>query len=83
MFLKDKPHSTNFALEHAKRECRTNWERIGAAGDFDSAIAEFTIRQNASSPTLGDRDRCGSAVGQAIEKLFRVVKTVHKFVRNA
>ena len=47
-FLRDKPHAMAFRLEHAKRDFTHFWERIGAEGDLERALAEWDVRHNAS-----------------------------------
>jgi hypothetical protein len=53
LFLKDKTQWMSFSLEHAKKDFREFWSRIGAEGDLDAAISEFDTAYNASSPTSG------------------------------
>lgn len=48
-FLKDKSQQMAFQLEQAKGDFTTFWQRIGAEGDLDAALAEWDIRHNASA----------------------------------
>ena len=48
-FLRDKTHSMEFRLEDAKEAFETFWERIGAEGDREKALAEWDVRHNASA----------------------------------
>ncbi len=48
-FLRDKSQQMAFRLETAKQDFRTFWQRIGAQGDLDAALAEWDIRHNASA----------------------------------
>ncbi|GAB6042934.1 hypothetical protein [Endothiovibrio diazotrophicus] len=47
-FLRDKPRTMEFQLENAKDAFRDFWERIGARGDLERALAEWDVRHNAS-----------------------------------
>jgi hypothetical protein len=49
LFLKDKTHKMDFRLEHAKADFPRFWERIGAQGDLEQALAEWDVRYNAST----------------------------------
>jgi hypothetical protein len=49
-FLRDKPHQMTFDLAHAERDFRQFWAWIGADGDLDAALREWTIQHNASKP---------------------------------
>lgn len=48
-FLKDKPRVQNISLESAREGFREFWDRIGATGDLEAALAEWDVRHNASS----------------------------------
>ncbi|OOZ41960.1 hypothetical protein BOW53_01990 [Solemya pervernicosa gill symbiont] len=48
LFLKDKSKRMAFRLENAKEDFKTFWERIGAEGNLDAALAEWDISHNAS-----------------------------------
>ena len=48
LFLKDKTHTSAFRLEQAERDFTDFWQRIGAQGDLEGALAEWRIRYNAS-----------------------------------
>ena len=45
-FLKDKPLKMHFQLEFAEQLWPIFWERIGAEGDFERSLAEWTIKHN-------------------------------------
>lgn len=45
-FLRDKPHQMEIWLETAKQQMPEFFERIGAQGDVDAALAEFDVRHN-------------------------------------
>jgi hypothetical protein len=47
-FLKDKTKKMEFRLEIAKDDFRQFWNRIGAEGDLDAALAEWDVSHNAS-----------------------------------
>lgn len=49
-FLRHRPHTMEFPLERAAELFPTFWQRIGAEGDLDAALAEFRIRHNARHP---------------------------------
>ena len=47
-FLRDKNQKMEFNLESYKKDFLEFWKRIGAEGDFEAAISEFSIKHNAS-----------------------------------
>lgn len=47
-FLKDKTRQMDFRMESAKEDFRIFWERIGAEGDLEAALAEWDVAHNAS-----------------------------------
>ncbi len=48
-FLGDKPNKMHVQLESAEENFREFWQRIGAEGDFEAAVAEFGITYNAGT----------------------------------
>jgi hypothetical protein len=48
LFLKDKSQKMDFKLENSKDDFKAFWQRIGAEGDLDAALAEWDTRHNAS-----------------------------------
>ncbi|MBN7118790.1 hypothetical protein [Ectopseudomonas oleovorans] len=48
-FLKSKTHTMKFALERASSDFVEFWERVGAQGDINSALAQWQVRHNASA----------------------------------
>lgn len=48
LFLRDKPQRMTFQLENASEDFATFWERIGAEGSYEAAVAEFAARHNAT-----------------------------------
>ncbi|WP_456407095.1 hypothetical protein [Thiolapillus sp.] len=49
LFLKDKSHVMEFDLEHASSDFPRFWNNIGAQGDIQAALDQWTIRHNASA----------------------------------
>src|SRR5690625_4779659 len=49
-FLSDKPRAVVVWLEDAADWFPTFWDEIAAEGNFHSALAEFSVRYNASDP---------------------------------
>ncbi|SCZ65569.1 hypothetical protein [Thiohalomonas denitrificans] len=49
LFLAGKPNKMQFRLENAKQDFRKFWDRIGAEGDLEAALAEFDVAYNAES----------------------------------
>lgn len=47
-FLRDKSETMAFRLESAKGDFERFWNRIGAEGDLEKALAEWDVRHNAS-----------------------------------
>lgn len=54
-FLKDKSHTLTMTLETAKADFRVFWQRIGAQGNLDAALAQWDVRHNPSSDSLAYR----------------------------
>jgi hypothetical protein len=50
LFLRDKPRQMRFRLEHAEQDFAAFWVAIGAQGDRERALAEWTLRHNAGLP---------------------------------
>lgn len=48
LFLKGKSRTLEARLEQAEQDFPRFWEAIGAEGDLDAALTEFTIRHNSS-----------------------------------
>jgi hypothetical protein len=65
-FLRDKPNTMNFRLENAETDFPILWERIGATGDLDRAMAEWGTRHNAtvSTPTSPPQANASPVVKQ-------------------
>ena len=51
-FLKDKPHTLTMTLETGKADFRNFWQRVGAEGDLEAALAQWDVRHNPSSDSL-------------------------------
>ncbi|MDW3194405.1 MAG: hypothetical protein R8G66_18660 [Cytophagales bacterium] len=47
LFLRDKSRKMDFHIEQFETDFRTFWELIGAEGDYDLAVAEFSKIHNA------------------------------------
>lgn len=45
-FLKDKPNIMCFEVEHARQHWPAFWQRIGATGDAEAALAEWNTAHN-------------------------------------
>ncbi|MGB3694077.1 MAG: hypothetical protein WBG70_11615 [Spirulinaceae cyanobacterium] len=57
LFLKDKTQKMNFSLENSQEDFPKFWQLIGAEGNLEAALAEFSTCYNASNnnkakPTL-------------------------------
>jgi hypothetical protein len=48
IFLSDKTRKMTMELEHAKQQFPEFWQRIGAEGKLDAALAEWDVVYNAS-----------------------------------
>ena len=48
LFLRDKTQWMDFRLESAKADFAEFWQRIGAEGDLQAALAEWDVSYNAS-----------------------------------
>ncbi|WP_303901196.1 hypothetical protein [Thiohalomonas denitrificans] len=53
LFLAGKANKMRFRLENAQQDFRDFWDRIGAEGDFEAAVAEFDVTYNAAGTQLG------------------------------
>lgn len=47
-FLKDKSHTLSFALENAAEDWPRFWQWIGAEGNYEASLAEWSVRHNAT-----------------------------------
>jgi hypothetical protein len=72
-FLKDKTHWMDFRMETAARDFPAFWRRIGAEGDFDAAMAEWSTLHNASwrPEPVGFRGRLKNALRRAVRDPLR------------
>lgn len=52
LFLQDKSNTMNFRLENAVDDFHDFWNRVGAVGDFDRAISEWSVSHNASEGSV-------------------------------
>lgn len=77
MFLKDKTHKMVFRLENAEDDFRRFWEWIGAEGDIDKALAEWSIAYNVTSD--GNRKR---RLRRMAGKLVRVIRNLPDFLKD-
>ena len=71
----------DFRLEEGRERFPEFWRRIGAEGDLPAALAEFDVRHNAAWD-----QRTAAAPGffeRAGEKVYRVVRKLPVFLRNA
>lgn len=48
LFLKNKNNKMNFHLESARTDFKDFWKKIGAEGDLDASLKEWSINYNAS-----------------------------------
>lgn len=48
LFLQDRPNTMSFSLENAVNDFQAFWNAIGAEGDYDGAVNEWSISHNAS-----------------------------------
>ncbi len=51
-FLKGKPHTMNMRMENIEDDFRAFWTWIGAEGDLEAALSEFSKRHNATPSKL-------------------------------
>jgi hypothetical protein len=72
LFLKDKTRTLAFPLDRAKERFCEFWERIGAEGDLEAALAEWDIRCNAS----GSDDGSGVMYGLPAEYLDQMARRI-------
>jgi hypothetical protein len=63
-FLADKPLKMDFDLESAERDWIAFWNAIGAEGDLQASLAEWTVPHNAMPPKR-------SFLGRAVRKAMR------------
>ena len=69
-FLRHKPFTMTMHLETIERDFAVFWERIGAAGDIDAALAQLRIKHNATS----DKDLSHASIFQRIKRLARILR---------
>lgn len=83
LFLRDKPYAVTFQLEEATTEFPSLWERLGAAGDLDAALAEFGIQHNSATAILERSDGRPSLPARLFRKGVRTIRGIPSYVRNA
>ncbi len=76
-FMKQRPHTMLFRLEHAKEDFKAFWTRIGAQGDLEAALDEFEVRHNAT------KERSIGVPARIWYKLQRILKGIPDFLRKA
>ena len=59
-FVRGRPNAMGIELERAKDGFREFWQRIGAAGDLDAALAEWDTVHNPTRPHAPPRRWSGS-----------------------
>lgn len=76
-FMRHRPHTMAFRLEHALEDFKVFWTRIGAQGDLEAALAEFEVKHNATKKqATGMPTRIWS-------KVRRILLGIPEFVRKA
>lgn len=68
-FLRGRPRTMTIRLEQAANTFPTFWQRIGAEGDLDAAVAEFSVVHNPSATASA---RAWGRLTWTIRKAFRV-----------
>jgi hypothetical protein len=81
LFLRDKKNWMDFRLEEGRERFPEFWRRIGAEGDLEAALAEFDVRHNAAWDRRTDIGP--GFLARAGEKVYRVVRKLPVFLRNA
>ena len=69
LFLKDKTHRLDFALENAEEDFRRFWDWIAAEGDYAAAAAEWRVRHDTEARRTRPKQRVwdlGVRVGRAV-----------------
>jgi hypothetical protein len=77
-FLADKSQRMTMHVENAAEEFPVFWERIGAEGDLEAAVAEFEMHHNASDTTVEP-----ALTKRAIAKVARVAKGLPHYIAEA
>jgi hypothetical protein len=72
-FLQDKPNQMDIWLETAAETFPEFAERIGATGDLDAAIAEFSVKHNATVPTHRVQTTSPPLASRALRKLAHII----------
>lgn len=54
-FLKDKSKTMEFQLEKAQYKWPEFWSWIGAEGDYEASLSEWTVKHNATKPLVKRR----------------------------
>lgn len=80
-FLRDKSHVMRVCIEDAEAWFPEFWERIGAEGDREAALIEFSVRHNAA-PDLSSKRRL-PLLGRIARKGWRIVNEFPDFVMKA
>jgi len=79
LFLKDKTRVLTFELPQAVDSFTNFWDRIGAQGDLDAALAEWQLPYNDRLNELQDQ----TTIRGALRKLKRLTSQLPEFLKNA
>ena len=82
-YLRDKSRTMRFSMENAAHDFRRFWSLIGAEGDLEAAVRDWSVPYNASRT---DAERSAAEPGgaaRAARKLQRIIRTLPAYLRDA
>jgi len=83
LFLKDKTNKIGFDLENARQDFKRFWDFVGAEGDIDAALLEFSTYYNASKPPPNNNKKTLPLPMRVLRKMGRLIVKLPDFVENA
>jgi hypothetical protein len=78
-FLANKTQKMNFAMENASEDFQRFWQLIGAEGDLEAALQEWTVPYNASSL---HQELLPSWPTRITRKALRAIQELPTFLKN-
>jgi hypothetical protein len=82
-FLRNKSRSMRFSVENAADDFRRFWSLIGAEGDLEVALKDWSVPYNASPTDVGRPVVGPRGAARAARKLQRIIRTLPAYLRDA
>lgn len=82
-FMRDKARTMRFSMENAAHDFRRFWSLVGAEGDLEAAVTDWSVPYNASR-TAAERSAADPRrAARAARKLQRIIRTLPAYLRDA